>query len=67
MTQKPLKIWSEIGSDPARGQAVSLVVGPRSNNIAVFLNRCPGMTPRYLHSARDRRFFRHKNTKIDIL
>ncbi len=36
------------------GQAVSIVVGPRSYNFAVFINRCPGMTgmtPRYLLGA----------------
>jgi hypothetical protein len=43
MTQKTPQIRTEIGCDPARGRAVSSVVGPRSNNFAVFINRCPGM------------------------
>jgi hypothetical protein len=69
MTQKTLKIRIEISSDPARGQTVSIVVGPRSYNFAVFINdRCPGITgipPRYLRSAPDRRLFRYTNTNID--
>ncbi len=56
MTQKTLQIRAEIGCDPARGRAASLGMGPRSNNFAVFINRClgmTGMTPRYLRSALD--------------